>query len=249
MTDGIREIEFEGLTETARIAKAPWIGYSGGLLIGGAGGIGSWTALYLARAFPNATITLIDMDHVELHNLGGQLFSHLSVGRSKVDAVREIISMFSSGTIYCSRNNIKTISYYSQEIVISAFDNMEARKHLFETCIQKEVCRYFIDGRLRASMFEVFFVDLSSEESIEAYRKSLFDDSEEDDGPCSFKQTSHVASMIGSYITAVATTAASNILSGTRRPIPFFSTFLASIFLFKKMTIHEYVEYRRPKEN
>ena len=57
---------------------------------------------------------------------------------------------------------------------------------------------YGINMRLRASLYEVYVVTKGREEE---YEKTLFDDSETDDGPCTFKQTAYFGMLIGARIT------------------------------------------------
>ena len=84
-----------------------------------------------------------------------------------------------------------TVSTDIQEnYVFSAFDNMEARKDLFTIWKSNPKREIFIDGRLLADQYEVFFVQKGMEAKYEA---SLFDDAEVPTVACTFKQTSHFA--------------------------------------------------------
>lgn len=52
-------------------------------LVGGAGGISSWAAFFLARAGFKPFV--VDFDTVDEINLAGQLFKKNDVGKAKVD--------------------------------------------------------------------------------------------------------------------------------------------------------------------
>ena len=52
----------------------------------------------------------------------------------------------------------------------------------------------FIDGRLNAEQFQVYYVTL--ENCIEYEKNHLFDDKEVEDTNCSYKQTTHFAAAI-----------------------------------------------------
>ena len=67
------------------------------VVVGGAGGIGSWLSFFLARA--NFNVILSDFDSVEEHNIGGQLFKRSQIGIYKAEAVGRNVSEFSTNTI------------------------------------------------------------------------------------------------------------------------------------------------------
>ena len=54
----------------------------------GAGGVGSWTALLLAK-MGCQDITVYDMDEVEDHNVASQFYSEDQLGMNKLDALKE----------------------------------------------------------------------------------------------------------------------------------------------------------------
>lgn len=64
-------------SRTVRFSDAPW--YIPGLpiLVGGAGAIGSWLTLYLARQ--DAKLYVYDFDTIDLTNMGGQLYNSSSL--------------------------------------------------------------------------------------------------------------------------------------------------------------------------
>ena len=188
-----------------RLKDAPWLpqAMTEVIVLGGAGGIGSWTALLLSRLDTN--LLIYDHDTVERHNMGGQLYGTGDIGLSKVIALKErLIDL--SGLSEEEHHKINPIpekflaNGINAKIMIAAFDNMEGRKTMLKVWSKvKEFPKLFIDGRLRAEYFEVFFID--SEEKIKRYiSEDLFDDSEADDGPCTFKSTSHCSAMIASVI-------------------------------------------------
>ena len=73
----------------SRFKGLPWYEHLQQVNILGAGGIGSWVALSLARQ--GHKVLVQDYDRVEPHNLGGQLYSSKSIGKLKVTALTEII--------------------------------------------------------------------------------------------------------------------------------------------------------------
>ena len=158
--------------------------------IGGLGGIGTWLSLYLSRIVKK--IYGFDFDEVEEVNLAGQLFSNKDVGKTKAGAVRLLVTAYGHATFFPFTEPIDDKSEVPENYVFSAFDNMKARKTLFEIWKANENRELFVDGRLLADQYEVYFVQKGQEEKYEA---TLFDDSEVEEVACTFKQTSHFAAI------------------------------------------------------
>ena len=179
----------------------------------GAGGIGSWTALFLARV-GYTNITVYDDDIVEAHNIGGQLFSTDAIGQSKVEALNSIVKQLAD--IHINPMQIRFEKQYnlSDNIIISAVDNMTTRKILFNKFVNQlkptygfpeepyelysplpKIPKLFVDGRLLAEQYQVFFVT-DELERIEKYKASLFGEHEAETEDCSNKQTTHFAAAI-----------------------------------------------------
>lgn len=181
-----------------RFKDAPWYEkcLSENILFIGTGGIGSNTMLPLAKTIP-ATYYIMDMDTVDEYNIGTQNFSKDQVGKRKVVALKETLEKFSVAKIntLCQKYNNEFLP-----IIVTGLDNMTTRKEVFEQWKTHENRELFIDGRLRASLYEIYVVTKGREEE---YEKTLFEDSEIDDGPCTFKQTAYFAMLIGARITHV----------------------------------------------
>ena len=190
------------------------------VVVGGAGGIGSWLAFFLARA--NFNVTLSDFDTVEEHNIGGQLFKRSQIGKYKAEAVGRNVSEFSTNTINAQIVKI-TEETATHEFMFSAFDNMDARRAMFKVwkrswnSMNRPI---FIDGRLNAEQFQIFCV---TPENADEYEKvHLFKDSEVEDAPCSAQQTTHTAAMIAGHMVGFFTNHITNInLRDEVREIPF----------------------------
>lgn len=177
----------------ARFSDADWfkIGPQD-IIVGGAGGIGSWLVLFLSRIGHN--IFLYDMDNIDETNMAGQLYKASQIGQNKAVAAKTVAAEF------CSTDNIKTFGEYTEKgfvapIMISCFDNMAARKLMFEAWAALEERELFIDTRMLAEVGNVITVQKGQED---LYRALLFDDNEIEEAPCSFKATSHCGAIIGS---------------------------------------------------
>ena len=168
------------------------------IIVGGAGGIGSWLTLFLSRMLPPTSyIILYDFDKVEEVNMAGQLFRIQDIGKLKVAAMRDIVGEFSGYERITMQPDRYDTESLRSPVMFSCFDNMVARKDMFENWLQ-EAEKYpdsiFIDGRLNAEQFQVFYVTL---ENALVYKNThLFDDSEVEDANCSYKQTTHFAAAI-----------------------------------------------------
>lgn len=111
--------------------------------------------------------------------------------------------------------------------MFSAFDNMQARRDMFTNWLNQPNPGIFIDGRLAAETFQIFCV---TPDKAEEYDKTLFDDSEVDDAPCTAKQTSHMAAMIAAQMVGYYTNWVANKESGMDvRAVPFFSEYALAL--------------------
>ena len=215
-----------------RFKDAPWFPQRDELvMIGGAGGIGSWLAFFLTRAGFKPTI--YDFDVIEEHNVGGQLFRNSDVGLPKVSALFNIIKEFCGSEINTFNERIDENSP-THYFMFSAFDNMRARKDLFEVWKKSipncPVTPIFIDGRLTMEQLQIFCV---TPDKIEEYEQNhLFDDSEVEDAPCTMKQTSHSAAMIASHMVGSFTNHITNIYEREIiRDVPFYYEFFIPVTL------------------
>ena len=211
------------------------------VLIAGAGGIGSWTALLVARLGVKR-LTLVDGDTVERHNLSGQFFGTENIGIPKVSAVAEQIRRYSNNvgieTKYCMIDKNFPLSGIP-EVTICGFDNMVARKLMFELWKKKiaglhanERKNYiFIDGRLSIDTLQIFAFRGSDTYYINWYeRQFLFSDDEADATQCSAKQTSFMANMIASFICNIFVGFVYNKLPSG---VPFMTEYNSDLFGFK----------------
>lgn len=218
-----------------RFKDAPWFPKNGEtIMIGGAGGIGSWLTLFLTRA--GFIPTVYDYDIIEAHNLGGQLFRTTDIDKQKVTALYDIIKEFAGIEINTINQKIDENSP-SHYFMFSAFDNMKARKDMFNLWKRSirncPVTPVFIDGRLEMEQLQIFCV---TPDRVAEYEEQLFDDLEVEDAPCTMKQTSHSASLIASLMTAFFTNHMTNLYERNRaRDVPFYYEF----YIPMNLTVNE----------
>lgn len=212
------------------------------IIIAGIGGIGSNAAYQLAR-MSLANITLYDNDTVEAANMSGQFFSYDDVRKSKVDAIADRISNYTTTSQVNAIKDNFTNNTEPGDIMICGFDSMSARRGFFASWAkhvsqkseeEKSKCLY-IDGRLSIDTLQVFCIRGDDAYNKNRYKKNfLFLDSEADATVCSMKQTTYLACMIGSIITNLFT----NFVADTLNPVipydlPFFTEYDAQNMIFK----------------
>ena len=227
----------------SRFRDASWFGnietLTTPIVVGGAGGIGSWLTLFLGRMLSDSYLFLYDFDNVEEVNIAGQMFSKQHIGMSKVHAVQDIIGNFTEYGSLSAQNEKYDENSLKSPIMFSCFDNMKARKIMFKNWMSeapKHENAVFIDGRLLAEQLQVFFVTL---ETAERYEKEfLFDDSEVEDANCSYKQTSHFAAIIAARMVQGFT----NWLIKDEAEVPFYYEEIGSLFLTKAYDGNDKIE-------
>lgn len=219
-----------------RFKGAPWYSTDDTYaLIGGAGGIGSWLALLLARAGFKPVV--FDFDILEIHNLSGQLYGTDDIDTLKVDALAKMVKQFTGEEIQVFSEEYGEESI-THNITFSAFDNMKAREIMFTKWKKdhgEDPEAIFIDGRLIMEQLTIFCVSGGNQESIKTYQEEhIFPDEDVPDGLCTMKQTSHSASMIASFMTAFFTNHITNVKTGMPvRKVPFETKYFIPINMFE----------------
>jgi molybdopterin/thiamine biosynthesis adenylyltransferase len=201
---------------TVRFSDLEWYQPNVEVVLGGLGGIGSYLAYFLGRI--ECHLYVYELDTIDETNMGGQFYSTNNIGQTKAESIKlKLID-------YCNNHNVQVLGKFEHDsmvcpICFSAFDNMEARKMMFNNWCQLEDKELFIDGRMNAENFEIYVI---TPDRIDRYKETLFDDSEVEDAPCSAKATSHCGGMIGSMITALFTNYLTNKKFGEEvRDLPF----------------------------
>ena len=228
---------------TSRFSGAEWYNeiQKKNVILAGLGGIGSHCCLQLAR-MNIAKLVLYDDDIVEPANMSGQLYGSDDVGVSKVDAMVNAITNYTSmRNVYAIKDKF-TPNSEAGDIMICGFDNMTARRTFFKAWYdhvlgkpeeERKNC-LFIDGRLDISMLQVLCIRGDDGYNIARYQKEfLFSDYSAENTVCSMKQTTYLACMIGSVMVNLFT----NWVAGLLNPIlpydlPFFTVYDAQNMLF-----------------
>lgn len=212
--------------EHARFKDAPWYmeiqkGSIGEIIVGGAGGIGSWVTFLLARM--GLLPIVFDPDTIEHHNMGGQFFKSKQIGANKTEALLSNVFDYTGVHINSEPNYYDEDSWVAA-VSFSCFDNMKARRDMFELWVMSENPNgIFIDGRLLMEQMNIFCIRAGDQQAIAEYRREhLFDDDQVEDEVCTLKQTTHTAMMIASHMIGFFTNHMANLHENSLdRSVPF----------------------------
>lgn len=164
----------------------------------GAGAIGSWTALSLAKmGFEN--ICVYDHDDVDVVNMSSQFYGYSDIGHKKVHMLAQRIQ-------HMTKTNISAVAERwngskSNGIVIMAVDSMEVRKQIFEANKLNLGCNFIIDSRMGSELALLYTIDPSNDKDISFYEKTLYTDKESVQERCTAKSTTYTAVILSGLVT------------------------------------------------
>jgi molybdopterin/thiamine biosynthesis adenylyltransferase len=169
----------------------------------GAGAIGSWTALALAK-MGFGDITVYDHDTIEMENMNSQFYPRRDVGRLKVDALADLVRDFTGTSIY-NRAHKYTGHNFNERIfpgiVISAVDSMEVRKLVWDNHKNKSPgTKAIIDPRMGAETALLYVMNPMDAKDQSSYEKSLYSDASAVQERCTAKATIYTANMLSGLV-------------------------------------------------
>lgn len=193
--------------------------------VAGVGSTGSWLALALGRMLPH--LYLIDMDRVEMGNLGGQLYtrSHAESSKYKVVAITEVLKFFAPETVCTiSKHEIENSTLtWIMPFTFSCVDSMKSRRWLAEKwyfLYDTEPNALLIDCRLGFDYYQIYCV---KPENYHQYMATICDDALIPDSPCTVKSNTYIAMMAAAHMTGLFANHLSNIAeNGEVCVVPFF---------------------------
>jgi len=149
----------------------------------GVGGLGSHTSERLAKmGCPN--LVLYDPDVVEAHNLGSQAFLNDAVGKPKVEAMKELLSLVAECNVETKQvkfdGNINPGS-----VVLCLPDSMETRLQVWNDYVKlNPMVPLYIEARMAGLFGFIYCFNPCDPKAIEAYEKTLFSDDTAEELPC-----------------------------------------------------------------
>jgi molybdopterin/thiamine biosynthesis adenylyltransferase len=169
----------------------------------GAGGIGSWTTLLLAK-MGCQNIKVYDDDIVEEHNVVSQFFQDNQLGQKKIDALHDNVLAQTGIEIVPAPQNIEPT--IDKGLIIIGVDSMEIRHQLSQMFKDKDC--YIIDGRMGGLQLEIYCCPASQ------YETTLVAIGEADSDPCTARSICFncavIAGLIVNYVRLFAKKKLSN---------------------------------------
>lgn len=164
----------------------------------GAGAVGSFTALALAKmGFKN--ILVFDDDRIDIENMNCQFFRFSDIGKFKVDALKELIKDFTNQEIDIIPTKWEGFSL--DGITICAVDSMKVRKNVYDTYFMKaHKSSLVIDPRMGAETAMLFSYNPLKQKDGDSYSKTLYSDEDAVQERCTAKSTIYCVLGLSSLI-------------------------------------------------
>lgn len=163
----------------------------------GAGSVGSFTALSLAK-MGIGYITAYDNDGISEHNLSNQFYKNNQIDEWKVTALGNIIEEFADIAGY-EENKILYTNQPLDELTIVCPDNMKTRREVYDQFMKQPQTKYLIDARMGGEMANIHLILDKQKDAIE-YEKTLCKDEEVEPLKCSERTIIYCVMMIASLI-------------------------------------------------
>lgn len=166
----------------------------------GAGAIGSWVALQLAKMGVE-DITVWDPDTVSVENMSCQMYGFPHIGMSKVEALVHIVRGLTNVHIEDIPDKWKASPTLTKGIVVLAVDCMQARREIFdEICDSHFQVTHVIDARMGAEHAALYVMNPNDAKDRDAYEKTLYSNTEAVQERCTAKATIYTANLLSGLV-------------------------------------------------
>lgn len=168
------------------------------ITIVGAGAIGSFTALCLAKmGFGN--ITVYDFDKIEIENIGVQFYRFSDIGKPKVDALKDLLKDFTGIEIIAK--NEKYEKGIFPGVVVAAVDSMAVRDLLWKNHKKNpHQTKLFVDPRMAIEQLMVYAMNPANKKDIVSYEKTLYSDTEAVQERCTNRSIVYTSAQAGAFV-------------------------------------------------
>lgn len=190
-------IESEHLTRQAEIIPLESLGEH--ITIIGAGAIGSWVALSLAKMGFNY-IDVLDDDVISIENMNCQFYPFKAIGQPKVESLKKLVKAFADVNIRTYNGRFSPEHAPFGGIVISAVDSMEARKMIWDRHKNNAETKYIIDPRMGAEKSLMYVMSPNDPKDIGSYEKTLYTDENAVQERCTAKATIYTANLLAGQV-------------------------------------------------
>jgi Dinucleotide-utilizing enzymes involved in molybdopterin and thiamine biosynthesis family 2 len=160
------------------------------ITIVGAGAIGSWTALGLAKS-GFKKLAVFDHDDVDIVNMSSQFYGVSDIGKPKAHALADRIHEMTGESITAIPEKWQGMKM--RGIVVMAVDSMAVRKAIYEAHKGSLNTPWLIDARMGAEVALLYTINPASSKDCEDYEKTLYSDAEAVQEKCTAKSTTYCA--------------------------------------------------------
>ncbi len=164
----------------------------------GAGAVGSWVTLSLAK-MGLSNITTWDYDEIDDENMNCQFYPFSAIGMKKASALSDLVFNF-TGTRIEARNEKFVGSGATKGILICAVDSMSARKEIWEWAKTNPLVETFIDPRMGAESIMLYAMKPGDPKDRATYEKTLYSDDEAVHERCTAKATIYTANLLAGLV-------------------------------------------------
>jgi len=164
----------------------------------GAGAIGSWVALSLAK-MGFEQLTVFDDDIVSIENMNCQFYPYKGIGEPKVKVLHSLVKAFANVEIE-GFNRRYAPGTQLHGIVISAVDSMEARKMIWEEAKKSSTVSMVIDPRMGAETSLLYIMNPKDAKDVASYEKTLYSDANAVQERCTAKATIYTANLLAGQV-------------------------------------------------
>ena len=183
------------------------------ILVVGAGAVGSWATLALAKMGAQ-NVSVWDKDVVELHNASVQVYSSREVGKKKAYLLADWVDKLADNgmRINAVAENIDadTVNLVcpSNAIMVMAVDNMPARRHLWDLAKANPKIKLVVDVRSSGDVLRVYAVNPQDPQHEAFYEGQFYDGRPGEAMPCtrqaisfsSFFSAAFIASTVAAFV-------------------------------------------------